>query len=108
MKRIRPTEHQGKPRRSMLIVATAQRFGGTGLGLAITRNRRALLTSPLDKSDREYLKRSLLLLRSGNASELHHLTPADDFGIDETLLSIRPRAINRNRAELNHLLPNLG
>jgi len=39
----------------MLIVATAQRFGGTGLGLAITRNRRALLTSPLDKSDREHL-----------------------------------------------------
>src|SRR6516165_1920295 len=106
MKRIRPTEHQGKPRRSMLIVATAQRFGGTGLGLAITRNRRALLTSPLDRSRTS--QRSLLLLRSGNASELHHLTPADDFGIDETLLSIRPRAINRNRAELNHLLPNLG
>src|SRR5262245_1591249 len=47
------------------------------------------------------------LLRSGNAGELHHLAPADDLGIDETLLSVGRRAINRDRAQRNHLLPNL-
>jgi putative membrane protein len=52
----------------------------------------------------------LLLLRSGNASELHHLAPALDFGIDETLLSIRRRAINRDLIEnqIRGLLKNLG
>src|SRR5215468_7684062 len=47
------------------------------------------------------------LLRSGNAGELHHLAPADDLGVDETLLSVGRRAINRDRAQRNHLLPNL-
>jgi hypothetical protein len=45
----------------------------------------------------------------GNAAAAsEHLTPADDFGVHETLLSIIRRwAINRDRAQRNHLLLNL-